>query len=131
VLISGTPPPPPTFARRNLAEASAGALGNVAIYGDVDGTARIGKNLRDDFGPTRLFAGIDGLVVGRNIFLNGNSDGNSLRVSHRPCVAEAQAGLALTYHGVRFPCTQVLRTPKFYDQNRYTQFGSINVTFRY
>jgi lipid A 3-O-deacylase len=67
---------------------------------DVGGTARIGKNLRDDLG-------------------------------HRPCVAEAQAGLALTYHGVRFTCTQVLRTPKFYDQNRYTQFGSINVTFRY
>ena len=29
------------------------ALGNVAIYGDVGGTARIGKNLRDDFGPPR------------------------------------------------------------------------------
>jgi lipid A 3-O-deacylase len=129
----------------------AGSLGNVAIYGDIGGTARIGKNLRDDFGPTRarpslpgseafigdgsfgwyLFAGIDGQVVGRNIFLDGNTDGNSLRVSHRPFVAEAQAGLALTYRGVRFTYTQVLRTPDFYEQNRFTQFGSINVTFRY
>jgi lipid A 3-O-deacylase len=25
----------------------------------------------------------------------------------------------------------VLRTPDFYEQNRWTQFGSINVTFRY
>jgi hypothetical protein len=25
----------------------------------------------------------------------------------------------------------VLRTPEFYEQNRFTQFGSINVTFRY
>ena len=127
------------------------ALGNVAIYGDVGGTARIGKNLRDDFGPTRarpalpgseafigdgsfgwyLFAGVDGQVVGRNIFLDGNTDGNSLRVSHRPFVAEAQAGLAVTYRGVRFTYTQVLRTPEFYEQNRFTQFGSINVTFRY
>lgn len=128
-----------------------GALGNVAIYGDVGGTARIGKNLHDDFGPTRarpalpgseafigdgsfgwyLFAGIDGQVVGRNIFLDGNTDGNSLRVSHRPFVAEAQVGLAVTYHGVRVTYTQVLRTPEFYEQNRFTQFGSLNVTFRY
>ena len=127
------------------------ALGNVAIYGDVGGTARIGKNLRDDFGPPRprpalpgseafigdgsfgwyLFAGVDGQAVGRNIFLDGNTDGFSLRVSHRPFVAEAQAGLAVTYHGVRLTYTQVLRTPEFYEQNRWTQFGSINVTFRY
>ena len=127
------------------------ALGNVAIYGDVGGTARIGKNLRDDFGPPRprpampgseafigdgsfgwyLFAGIDGQAVGRNIFLDGNTDGYSLRVSHRPFVGEAQAGLAITYHGVRLTYTQVLRTPDFYEQNRWTQFGSFNVTFRY
>ena len=84
------------------------ALGNVAIYGDVGGTVRIGKNLRDDFGPPRprpalpgseafigdgsfgwyLFAGVDGQAVGRNIFLDGNTDGYSLRVSHRPFVGE-------------------------------------------
>jgi len=127
------------------------SLGNVAIYGDVGGTARIGKNLRDDFGPTRarpslpgseafigdgsfgwyLFAGVDGQVVGRNIFLDGNTDGDSLRVSHRPFVAEAQVGLAVSWRGVRVSYTQVLRTPDFYEQNRWTQFGSINVTFRY
>jgi lipid A 3-O-deacylase len=107
--------------------------------------------LHDDFGPTRarpalpgseafigdgsfgwyLFAGFDGQAVGRNIFLDGNSDGYSLRVGHRPFVAEAQAGLAITYSGVRFSYTQVLRTPEFYQQDRWQQFGSINVTFRY
>ena len=129
----------------------AASLGNVATYADVGGTVRIGKNLRDDFGPPRprpalpgseafigdgsfgwyLFAGIDGQAVARNIFLDGNTDGNSLRVGHRPFVGEAQAGLAITYHGVRFTYTQVLRTPEFYQQNRFTQFGSINITFRY
>ena len=120
------------------------SLGNVAIYADVGGTARIGKNLRDDFGPTRarpslpgseafigdgsfgwyLFAGVDGQAVGRNIFLDGNTDGASLRVSHRPFVAEAQAGLAVTWRGVRVAYTQVLRSPDFYEQGRWTQFGS-------
>jgi lipid A 3-O-deacylase len=32
---------------------------------------------------------------------------------------------------VRVTYTQVLRSPDFYEQNRWTQFGSINVTFRY
>jgi lipid A 3-O-deacylase len=32
---------------------------------------------------------------------------------------------------VRFTYTQVVRTPEFYEQNRFAQFGSINVTFRY
>ena len=127
------------------------SLGNVAIYADVGGTVRLGRNLRDDFGPPRprpalpgseafigngsfgwyLFAGLDGYAVGRNIFLDGNTDGLSLRVSHRPFVAEAQAGLAVTWHGVRITYTQVMRTPEFYQQGRFDMFGSFNVTFRY
>jgi lipid A 3-O-deacylase len=127
------------------------ALGNVATYASVGGTGRIGKNLRDDFGPTRarpalpgseafigdgsfgwyLFAGLDAQVVGRNIFLDGNTDGDSLSVGHRPFVGEAQIGLAILYGGVRFTYTQVLRTPEFYQQDRFTQFGSVNITFRY
>jgi hypothetical protein len=127
------------------------SLGNVAIYADVGGTARLGRNLRDDFGPPRprpalpgseafigdgsfgwyLFAGFDGYAVGRNIFLDGNTDGQSLRVSHRPFVGEFQAGLAMTWRGVRLTYTQVARTPEFYEQGRFDMFGSINVTFRY
>jgi lipid A 3-O-deacylase len=127
------------------------ALGNVATYASAGGTGRIGKNLRDDFGPTRarpalpgseafigdgsfgwyLFAGIDVQAVARNIFLDGNTDGNSLSVGHRPFVGEAQVGFALLYGGVRFTYTQVLRTPEFYQQDRFTQFGSVNITFRY
>lgn len=127
------------------------ALGNVATYASAGGTARIGKNLRDDFGPTRarpalpgseafigdgsfgwyLFAGVDAQAVARNIFLDGNTDGDSLSVGHRPFVGEAQVGFALLYGGVRFTYTQVLRTPEFYQQDRFTQFGSVNITFRY
>ena len=127
------------------------ALGNVATYASFGGTGRIGKNLRDDFGPTRarpalpgseafigdgsfgwyLFAGVDAQAVARNIFLDGNTDGYSQSVGHRPFVGEAQVGFALLYGGVRFTYTQVLRTPEFYQQDRFTQFGSVNITFRY
>ena len=126
-------------------------LGNVATYASAGGTGRIGKNLRDDFGPTRarpalpgseafigdgsfgwyLVAGLDAQAVARNIFLDGNTDGQSLSVGHRPFVGEAQVGFAILYGGVRFTYTQVVRTPEFYQQDRFTQFGSVNVTFRY
>jgi lipid A 3-O-deacylase len=127
------------------------AVGNVATYASIGGTGRIGKNLRDDFGPTRarpalpgseafigdgtfgwyLFAGIDGSAVARNIFLDGNTDGQSLSVWHRPLVGEVQAGLAILYRGVRLSYTQVLRTPEFFERERWTLFGSLNLTFRY
>jgi lipid A 3-O-deacylase len=35
------------------------------------------------------------------------------------------------FSGVRISFTQVLRTPEFYQRDRYDLFGSINVTFRY
>jgi hypothetical protein len=126
------------------------AIGNAATYASVGGTLRIGKELRNDFGPARarpalpgsegfigegfgwyLFVGAGGEAVARNIFLDGNTDGNSMRVSHRPFVGEAQAGLTLLFRGVRISYTQVLRSPEFYERDRWTQFGSINVTFRY
>jgi lipid A 3-O-deacylase len=152
---AGEPPPPPSATedeQRSIFSPRIGAsLGNVAIYTKAGGTARIGKNLRDDFGPPRprpalpgseafigdgslgwyLFAGVDGYAVARNIFLVGSTDGQSLRVTKRPLVREGQFGLALTYRGVRLTFTQVMRTPEFYEQGRFDMFGSINATFRY
>lgn len=126
------------------------ALGNAATYASAGGTLRIGKNLRKDFGPPRprpalpgsdgfigegfgwyFFAGAGGEAVARNIFLDGNSDGDSLSVSHRPFVGEAQAGLAILFRGVRISYTQVLRSPEFFERDRWNQFGSFNVSFRY
>jgi len=69
--------------------------------------------------------------VARNIFLDGNTDGQSMRVSHRPFIAEAQAGIAIAFRGVRISYTQVLRTPEFFERDRWDQFGSFNVAFRY
>jgi len=122
----------------------------VSIYASAGATMRLGKELRNDFGPARarpalpgsegfigdgfgwyLFAGIGGEAVARNIFLDGNTDGQSLRVGHRPFVAEAQAGLALMFRGVRVTYTQLFRTPEFYQRDRWMIFGSLNVTFRY
>jgi hypothetical protein len=126
-------------------------VGNVATYARAGGIVRIGKELRNDFGPPRsrpalpgsegftgdgfgwyFFAGLGGEAVARNMFLDGNTAGNDIvHVTHRPFVGEAQVGLAFLYNGVRVTWTQVLRTPDFFERNRWDQFGSINVTFRY
>ena len=126
------------------------ALGNVATYASAGGTLRIGKDLRNDFGPTRarpalpgsegfvgdgfgwyFFVGLGGEAIAHNLFLDGNTDGNSMHVGRRPFVAEGQAGLAFLFRGVRLTYTQVLRTPEFFERDRWDQFGSVNVTFRY
>ena len=138
-------------ARVRLRAAHGGSLGNVETYASAGGMlahrqgaagrfrpaaraaglARIGRLHRRGFG-WYLFAGADGEAVARNMFLDGNTDGNSIvHVTHRPFVGEAQAGLALLFSGVRISYTQVLRTPEFFERDRWDQFGSINVTFRY
>ncbi len=126
-------------------------LGNVATYAQAGGFLRIGKELRNDFGPARarpalpgsegfigqgfgwyLFFGVSGEAVARNMFLDGNWDGQDVvHVTHRPFVGEGQVGLAFLYRGVRVTWVQVLRTPEFYERDRWDQFGSINITFRY
>ncbi len=126
------------------------AVGNVSDYVEAGGIVRIGKDLGDDFGPPRsrpalpgsegfqgdgfrwyFFAGLNGQAVARNMFLDGNLDGNSMHVTHRPLVGEGTLGLALLFNGVRISFTQVLRTPEFFEQDRFDQYASINVSFRY
>ena len=46
-------------------------------------------------------------------------------------LARPRPASPLIYRGVRISYTQVLRTPEFFERDRFDQFGSINVTFRY
>jgi lipid A 3-O-deacylase len=129
---------------------AAVALGNVATYASVGGQLRFGRDLSIDFGAARprpalpgsdayagagfawyLFAGGDAQVWARNMFVDGNLDGTGSTVTRRPFVGEAQVGLALIFEGVRITFSHVLRTPEFFERDRITQFGSVNVTFRY
>jgi len=127
------------------------SVGNAATYASVGGTLRVGKELRNDFGPARarpalpgsegfigegfgwyFFVDVGGEAVARNMFLDGNTAGNDIvHVTHRPFVGEAQAGVTILFRGVRISYTQVLRTPEFFERDRWYQFGSISVAFRY
>lgn len=126
------------------------AIGNAYDYANAGAMARVGVNLPDDFGPPRLepslpgsnffepngalsayiFGGVDGRVVGRNIFLDGNSFRPSPSVDKRLLVGDLQVGAALQLGGARLSFTHVFRTKEFDTQPSADQFGSVNLSFR-
>lgn len=93
------------------------ALGNVFTHVATGVTVRIGDDLPNDYGPPRirpslpgpnifvnrdkfgwyLFAGFECRLVGRNIFLDGNTFSDSHSVDKRYLVGDFQTGVALTY----------------------------------
>ena len=127
------------------------ALGNVYTFGAAGLTLRLGQFLPDDHGlsvirPSLLgsdffpeqsglsayiFGSLQGRVVGRNIFLDGNSfDNNGPSVDKKGLVGEARLGLAVTYGDIRFGYTHVFRSREFDGQDPQ-DFGSISLSVRF
>lgn len=127
------------------------ALGNALIYGNGGGMLRLGQDMPDDYGPTRMdsglggsgyfkpksdwgwyvFAGADGRAVGYNIFLDGNAFQNSASVDKKTLVGDWQAGLVVVVGNVRLAYTQVFETKQFYGQNYGDSYGSLSMSIRF
>ena len=131
---------------------SAGTL-NTHAAGGI--TFRFGNHLPDDFGPPRirpsspgsqafetprgrrllrwyLFAGFETRLVGRNLFLDGNTFRSSHSVEKIPIVADLQVGLAVVlFDKVRLTYTYVLRSPEFRGQRGPDQFAAISLSVRF
>lgn len=127
------------------------SLGNVLTEARGGVTFRFGPDLEDDLGPPRirpslagagflsprnrfnwyLFAGLQGRAVAHNIFLDGNTFTDSLRVDKRHLVADAQAGLVIRYGGVRLSYTFVRRSREFATQQDPHYFAAFSLTARY
>ena len=128
-----------------------GALGNVHTYAAGGATLRFGQDLPSDYGPPRvrpalagtgffnpsagfgwyLFAGAEGRAVARDIFLDGNTTGDSHSVDKEPFVADIQAGIAITIQSVRLAFTQVYRTKEFDGQDGENVFGALSLSVRW
>lgn len=127
------------------------ALGNVHIFAGGGLTLRSGNFLPTDPGPAiarpglagstyfpaqeglsaYLFGSVEGRIVGRNIFLDGNSfqdDGPS--VDKNALVGEGSLGFALTYQRFRLSYTHVYRTQEFDDQSPHI-FGSLTLAISF
>ena len=127
------------------------SLGNVLTATNTGATLRFGQNLKRDFGPPHIrpalsgpatfdvsdgfawyfFAGVDGRLVGRNIFLDGNTFADSHSVDKKTAVGDLQFGLAVLAGPFRFSYSQVRRTKEFDGQNQTDRFGAVSVTVKF
>jgi lipid A 3-O-deacylase len=129
------------------------SVGNIFTYGETGVLLRIGSGLGADYGPVRIrpalsgtdyfdaerldegqgyyfFAGTQGRVVGRNIFLDGNSFRTSPSVSKKNLVGDAQAGFSvLLSKSLRFDISVALRTEEFHGQHTPDDICTAALTF--
>ncbi len=139
--------------RWSLAPYAGATVGNVYTYADGGFTFRLGPDNGDwQDVPQRVrpampgtgffavpekswswyaFAGLEGRAVARNIFLDGNTFAKSHSVEKNNFVADANAGVALTYGQARISYTAVYRTKEFETQEKPEIFGSITVGYRF
>jgi len=128
-----------------------GALGNVFTYGSGGVSTRLGNNLRRDYGPPKIrpslpgsdffhsdkqiswyvFAGFEGRLVARNIFIDGNTFRDSRSADRVPIVFELQTGLAVIFSRVRLAYIHVFRSKEFEKQSRWDNFGSAALSIRF
>ena len=127
------------------------ALGNIYTYGGVGATFVLGSSLNEDTPPRvrpsipgtgvfsktdhglnwQIFAGLDGRVVGRNIFLDGNTFSDSHSVDKKYLVGDASAGFSLSYDDYRLSYTLNARSNEFDTQDETSIFGSVTLTKRF
>lgn len=126
-------------------------LGTLLVSANAGATARLGFNLPNDFGiqtidsPFMLspggssgpvgfyvFGQVEGRVVGRNVFLDGNLYRDSFHVTKEPLVGDVIYGVALTL-GKHFDLSyaRVVRTREFTTQKGYDRFGSLNLNLKW
>jgi lipid A 3-O-deacylase len=78
-----------------------------------------------------LFGGVDGRVVGRNIFLDGNTFEDSPSVDKKRFVYDLNAGVDVTYGQSRLSYTLVKRSKEFDDQQDDAVFGALSISRRF
>jgi len=89
-------------------------------------------NVPDQDWSWYTFAGADARIIGRNIFLDGNTfDNSSPSVDKKYIVGDLVAGVAFTLNNYRLSYTANYRTKEFDGQDEDTVFGSITLTTRF
>ncbi len=123
---------------------AAFAVGTVDISATGALTLRAGEGLTKDYGPPRVrrtvadvrrtgadawyvFAAAEGRLVGRNLFLDGNTFRDSRSVDPERVVGEFSFGASMEWGGAVLSYTQVFRTPEFETRDDWTQFGSLSL----
>jgi hypothetical protein len=127
-----------------------GTLGNVYTYLAAGATLRLGEGLGSDFNHSRIrpglpvwswgtpadgfnwhvFASAEGRLVGRNIFLDGNTFRDSHSVSKKPLVGDFEIGFTVSWDILRpisVTYRHLVRTPEFDGQRGIDNIDSLNI----
>lgn len=128
-------------------------VGNVFTYGEVGGLVRIGRHLDADYGPVRIrpglsgtdyfnatrlggatgyyfFIGAQGRVVGRNIFLDGNSFRTSPAIAKKTLVGDLEVGVSVFWSSrFRVDFSVVSRSEEFVGQRTPDEIGTAALAF--
>ena len=130
------------------------AVGNVMDYAAAGAELRLGWNLPLDFGTSLIrpggdanapsavidltdspralgiygFAALGGRLVGRDIFLDGNTFADSHSVDKKPVVGDLVIGLSIVFRAVKLSYAQVFRSREFDERHRRHNFGSVSVS---
>jgi len=129
-----------------------GQAGNSEVYGELGGIFRFGQGLDSDFGPALIepgitgtdaytptgpiawyiFGGLDGRLVGHDIFIQGNDFQSSRHADGLiPLQGDGQVGGAIILLGFRITATEVFETPQFHHSAPAFQYGSVAISGRF
>jgi lipid A 3-O-deacylase len=92
--------------------------------------APLGPGAQGKFG-FHFFTAVEGRAVLRNIFLDGNTFGDSHHVDKEIYVADLMGGIAMNYGRLKASYAMVLRTPEFKQRRDRHAFGTINISYAY
>jgi hypothetical protein len=124
-------------------------LGNIYTYAATGVMFRLGTYLNNDLSPPNIrpgfpglslfrpsqkiswyiFSGIEGRIVARNIFLDGNTFTDSHSVDKNYLVGDFQFGFVFQTKSIRFSISNMIRSKEFETQKDNTNFGAINISF--
>ena len=109
---------------RDFGETLLGRSGNTSAPNDE------GKLRWDEGFSLYLFSGVDGKAVVRNIFLDGNTFGNSHSVEKETWVGDWVAGTSMRIgKRVKMTYSQVIRTREYKTQNDNQIFGAAYISW--
>ncbi|NMM27613.1 MAG: lipid A deacylase LpxR family protein [Glaciimonas sp.] len=133
------------------------SLGNVATYANAGLELRAGSRLPDDFGTAPIrpasdsnaplaegaasrrladhalhaFVALDARAVVRDIFLDGNTFGDSHSVAKKNLVGDASAGLAWHWPGGKLTYAYYMLSKEYQTQSKLHRYGSLTLSLEY
>lgn len=78
-----------------------------------------------------LFASLDARLMGRNIFLDGNTFKDGPSVDKKPLVGDASVGAAITFDDYRLSYSYNVRSKEFDGQDKASTFSAISLGLRF